>query len=44
VRCQQAPKRNAKGVELKSNATNNDSAKMATSKAVIQGFAAQAAV
>jgi transposase len=38
------PKRNAKGVELKSNATDNDSAKMATSKGVIQGYAAQAAV
>jgi transposase len=39
-----APRRNAKGVELKSNATDNDSAKMATSKGVIQGYAAQAAV
>jgi transposase len=39
-----APKRNAKGVELKSNATDQDSAKMATSKGVIQGYAAQAAV
>lgn len=38
------PKRNAKGNELKSNATDNDSAKMATSKGVIQGYAAQAAV
>lgn len=38
------PKRNAKGVELKSNATDNDSAKMATSKGVIQGYSAQAAV
>ncbi len=38
------PKRNAKGVELKSNATDNDSAKMATSKGVIQGYAAQAVV
>jgi len=38
------PKRNAKGVELKSNATDNESAKMATSKGVIQGYAAQAAV
>ncbi len=39
-----APKRNAKGVELKSNVTDNESAKMATSKGVIQGYAAQAAV
>lgn len=39
-----APKRNAKGQELKSNVTDNDSAKMATSKGVIQGYAAQAAV
>jgi hypothetical protein len=39
-----APKRNAKGVELKSNATDIDSAKMATSKSVIQGYSAQAAV
>ncbi len=39
-----APKTNAKGQELKSNATDNDSAKMATSKGVIQGYAAQAAV
>jgi Transposase DDE domain len=39
------PKRlNAKGEELKSNVTDPDSAKMATSKGVIQGFAAQAAV
>ncbi len=38
------PKTNAKGQELKSNATDNDSAKMATSKGVIQGYAAQAAV
>lgn len=38
------PRRNAKGIELKSNATDNDSAKMATSKGVIQGYAAQAAV
>ncbi len=40
-----APKRlNAKGQELKSNLTDPDSAKMATSKGVIQGYAAQAAV
>jgi transposase len=38
------PKRNAKGVELKSNVTDNDSAKMATGKGVIQGYSAQAAV
>lgn len=38
------PKRNAKGVELKSNITDNDSAKMATGKGVIQGYSAQAAV
>jgi transposase len=38
------PRRNAKGAELKSNATDNESAKMATSKGVIQGYAAQAAV
>ena len=31
------PKTNAQGQELKSNATDNDSAKMATSKGVIQG-------
>ncbi|RYF68044.1 MAG: transposase, partial [Comamonadaceae bacterium] len=31
------PRRNAKGQELKSNVTDNDSAKMATSKGVIQG-------
>ena len=41
----QSPKRlNSKGQELKSNITDPDSAKMATSKGVIQGFAAQAAV
>ena len=40
-----APRRlNAKGSELKSNVTDPDSAKMATSKGVIQGYAAQAAV
>jgi transposase len=40
-----APKRlNRKGQELKSNITDPDSAKMATSKGVIQGYAAQAAV
>ena len=39
------PKRlNRKGQELKSNVTDPDSAKMATSKGVIQGYAAQAAV
>ena len=39
------PKRhNRKGQELKSNVSDNDSAKMATSKGVIQGYAAQAAV
>ncbi len=37
-------RRNRKGQELKSNVTDNDSAKMATNKGVIQGFAAQAAV
>lgn len=37
-------RRNRKGEELKSNITDNDSAKMATSKGVIQGYAAQAAV
>jgi len=40
----QAQRRNRKGQELKSNVTDNDSAKMATSKGVIQGYAAQAAV
>ena len=41
----QNPKRlNAKGQELKSNITDPDSAKMATNKGVIQGYAAQAAV
>jgi transposase len=35
---------NRKGQELKSNVTDPDSAKMATSKGVIQGYAAQAAV
>jgi transposase len=39
-----APRRNRKGQELKANVTDNDSAKMATSKGVIQGYAAQAAV
>lgn len=38
------PRRNARGQELKSNVTDNDSAKMATSKGVIQGYAAQAGV
>jgi IS5 family transposase len=35
---------NRKGGELKTNVTDPDSAKMATSKGVIQGYAAQAAV
>ena len=40
-----SPKRtNRKGQELKTNVTDPDSAKMATSKGVIQGYAAQAAV
>ena len=39
-----APRRNRKGAELKANVTDNDSAKMATAKGVIQGYAAQAAV
>jgi transposase len=40
-----SPKRvNRKGSELKTNLTDPDSAKMATSKGVIQGYAAQAAV
>jgi transposase len=39
------PKRvNRKGQELKTNVTDPDSAKMATGKGVIQGYAAQAAV
>jgi hypothetical protein len=38
------PRTNAKGTELKTNVTDPDSAKMATSKGVIQGYAAQAAV
>ena len=38
------PKRNSKGTERKSNATDNDRAKMATGKGVIQGYSAQAAV
>lgn len=36
--------RRAKGEELKSNVTDPESAKMATSKGVLQGYAAQAAV
>lgn len=41
----EAPKRlNSKGQELKSNITDPESAKMATNKGVIQGYAAQAAV
>ena len=39
-----AQRTNAKGQPLKGNVTDNDSAKMATSKGVIQGYAAQAAV
>jgi len=39
-----AKRLNRKGAELKSNITDPDSAKMATSKGVIQGYAAQAAV
>ena len=40
-----APKRqNRKGQELKTNVTDPQSAKMVTSKGVIQGYAAQAAV
>jgi len=39
------PKRkNRKGEELKTNVTDSESAKMATGKGVIQGYAAQAAV
>jgi len=38
------PRRNDKGQELKSNVTDPDSAKMATGKGVMQGYAAQAAV
>lgn len=37
-------KRNTKGTELKSNVTDDDSAKTATGNGVIQGYAAQAAV
>ena len=40
----QGPRLNRKGQELKTNITDPDSAKMATSKGVIQGYAAQAAV
>ena len=41
----QTPKRtNGQGKELKTNVTDPDSAKMATSKGVIKGYAAQAAV
>jgi transposase len=40
-----SPKRlNKKGQEIKTNVTDPESAKMATSKGVIQGYAAQAAV
>ena len=38
------PRLNRKGEELKTNVTDPQSAKMATSKGVIQGYAAQAAV
>jgi transposase len=38
------PRRSERGQELKSNVTDPDSAKMATGKGVIQGYAAQAAV
>lgn len=38
------PRQNRKGQELKTNVTDPQSAKMATSKGVIQGYAAQAAV
>jgi transposase len=38
------PRLNRKGQELKTNLTDPDSAKMATSKGVIQGYSAQAAV
>ena len=38
------PRTNRKGQELKTNVTDPESAKMATSKGVIQGYAAQAAV
>ena len=39
-----AKRQNRKGQELKTNITDPESAKMATSKGVIQGYAAQAAV
>ena len=38
------PRQNRKGQELKTNITDPQSAKMATNKGVIQGYAAQAAV
>lgn len=38
------PRQNRKGQELKTNITDSQSAKMATNKGVIQGYAAQAAV
>jgi len=38
------PRQNRKGQELKTNITDAQSAKMATNKGVIQGYAAQAAV
>lgn len=37
-------RKNRKGQELKTNVTDSESAKMATNKGVIQGYAAQAAV
>jgi hypothetical protein len=39
-----AERRSGKGAVRKSNVTDNDSAKMATSKGVIQGYTAVAAV
>ena len=41
---QNKPRLNAKGKELKSNVTDNDSAKIGSPKGAIQGYAAQAAV
>jgi hypothetical protein len=38
------PRTNAKGQELKSNVTDNESAKIGNPKGAIQGYAAQAAV
>jgi hypothetical protein len=39
-----AKRRGARGGEIKSNVTDPESAKIATNKGVIQGYAAQAAV